>query len=88
LEAAAEGSFMRLQQARPVVLSFPFDDGRSACEEMGISVDSPSPRLTTLGDDHRRRLVEGCVAEADRLLADSGGALVMDLLVAEFVGSE
>jgi len=87
LRAAAVGTGMQLSRARPVTFRFPFASGRDACAQMGIAQDSPSPRLATLSDAERCRLVDGCEAEAGALLARSEGALVMDLLIGEFLPS-
>jgi len=84
LANVAEGTGLALSRARPVTLRFPFDGGKDACAQMGIAMDSPSTRLTVLTEAQRQQLVDGCEAEAERLLALDHGALIMDLLIAEF----
>ncbi|HCP44670.1 MAG TPA: hypothetical protein DIU15_01350 [Deltaproteobacteria bacterium] len=84
LASAAVGTGFVLSEARPVALEFPFDNGSDACNQMGISMESPSPRLAGLAHAERQHLVDGCEKEADRLLDLSHGTLTMDLLIGEF----
>jgi len=83
LAAAAAATRLRLVDSRYWALTFPYASGAEACLDLGLTEDEPGFLKEVLGDAWEGFLPKA-EAEADRLLVEGDGALVMDTLVGTF----